>query len=88
MTAYKYLMYGNQVDGARLSSVMCSDRTRGYGHEVEHGKFHQNMRKSFFMNGTGCPERLWSLLLWRYSKSSWTVQSTVGNLLLQKSWMR
>jgi len=22
--------------------------------------------------GTGCPERLWSLLLWRYSKPTWT----------------
>ena len=22
--------------------------------------------------GTGCPERLWSLLLWRYSKLAWT----------------
>ena len=22
--------------------------------------------------GTGCPERLWSLLLWRYSRPTWT----------------
>ena len=22
--------------------------------------------------GTGCPERLWSLLLWRYSRPAWT----------------
>ena len=26
--------------------------------------------------GTGCPGRLWSLLLWRYSRSSWTRSST------------
>jgi len=26
--------------------------------------------------GTGCPGRLWSLLLWRYSRPAWTRSST------------
>lgn len=48
ITVYRYLICGNQMDRARLFSVMCSDRTRGSGHKVEHRKFHQNMGKNFF----------------------------------------
>jgi len=47
--AYKYLRGGRaQEDGARLSPVVPSDRTRGNGHQLKHRKFLLNTRKNFF----------------------------------------
>ena len=44
INAYKYLKGGCQEDGARLFSVVPSDRTRDKGHR----KFCLNMRNNFF----------------------------------------
>ncbi|GAB0206520.1 hypothetical protein GRJ2_003117600 [Grus japonensis] len=48
INAYKYLKHGCLEEGARLFSVVPSDRIRGNGHKLEHGKFHLHMRKNFF----------------------------------------
>jgi len=47
INAYKYLNVGCQEDGAKLFSVVPSDRTRGNGHKLKHRKFRLNM-KNFF----------------------------------------
>ncbi|GAB0182949.1 hypothetical protein GRJ2_000760200 [Grus japonensis] len=48
INAYKYLKGGCLDDEARLFLMVPSDRTRGNGHNLEHRKFHLNMRKNFF----------------------------------------
>jgi len=46
--AYKYLKGGCQEDGAKLFSVVPSNKTMGNGHKLKHRKFRLNMRKNFF----------------------------------------
>jgi len=47
INASKYLKDGCQEDGAKLFSVVPSDRTRANRHKLKHRKFHLNTRKNF-----------------------------------------
>ena len=48
ISTYQYLKSRCQVVGARLFSVVCSNKTRDNGHKLELRKFHLNVRKNFF----------------------------------------
>jgi len=47
INASKYLQGGCQEDGARIFSVVPSNRTKGNGHKLKPRKFQLNMRKNF-----------------------------------------
>ena len=49
INVYRYVRCGRQRDKARLFSVVHSNRTRGNGDKLKHGKFHTNVHKNFFM---------------------------------------
>lgn len=73
---YKYIKGECHEDEVRLFLVITKGKKMGKGYKLEHKRFHLNLRRNFSVRvtdtGTGCPGRLWSLLLWRRSKPTWT----------------
>lgn len=66
-----------------LSAPGLSNGKRGKGQKLIYGKWHLNMRKNVFavqwlISGMGCLQRLWSLPLWRYSR---TLNAILCNVL-------
>lgn len=81
----KYLTRGNGEEGARFLSVVTTNRTRGNEHKQKRFPIWNPIWTLFLLSGwsntgTGCPEKLLSLHLWRYSKPNrtqpWTTCST------------
>lgn len=65
---------------ARLPWAVPRDRMGSNGQKLMHREIHQKWSRTLRLElyceaelstGTGCPERLWSLIPWGYSKSIW-----------------
>lgn len=74
---YEYLNGGCRGERARLFSVVPGDRTRGSGHQLEHGSFLLNIRKHCLTVWVTkslhrLAGRLWGVSPWRPSAAAWT----------------
>lgn len=70
---HKYLKGGSREDGVRPFPAVPRSRTRGYGYKLKHMKFLLKSKEILFYCAlaTGCPQMLWCLHSWKYSKAIW-----------------
>lgn len=77
--SYQCLWIPKGQNSSGWGQTLSSDaqwQNKRHEHKLEHKKFHPNMRKPPLLwewqsTGTGCLERLCSLLLWRHLKCVW-----------------
>jgi len=68
---YKYTKGRNQEDGAEHFLVVPSDWTMGNRHKLKVPSGHEEeLTLRVTSTGTNHPERMWSLLLWRFSRAA------------------
>ena len=88
INVYNYWKRGSEKEGARVFSVVPSDRTRGNGHKLKHRRFPLNIRKhSFHCEGDQALAQVAQgdcgvLHPWRYSKAIWTWSWAIDSRLL------
>uniref|UniRef100_A0A803XQH0 Aldehyde dehydrogenase domain-containing protein n=1 Tax=Meleagris gallopavo TaxID=9103 RepID=A0A803XQH0_MELGA len=70
INAYEYVKGRSQVDGAKLFLMVPSERTRL---KLEQRRFHMKLKKILCCGDERALERLWSLILWRHSRPTWTL---------------
>jgi len=78
VSVYKHLKWGSQVDGvgsfrwwaAVKQGAMSRNWTMGSS-MLKQGR--NSSLSECWSTGTGCPEKLWSHLLWRYSRPVWMI---------------
>ena len=78
INAYKYLKGAYQMDGARLFQwcQVTGQWAMGTTWNTRSSIWTwEELLRGWQSTGTGCPERLWGLLLWRYSKPTCTLCS-------------
>lgn len=94
INTYKYTNGRSQVDGARLFSVVPSNKTRGCGHTLELRTFYTNMREKFCTSrGTEHWNKLPREVVFfsgniHNSPGCLLVWPAVGSLLYQQEWTR
>lgn len=88
---FKYLMAGNEGEGAKFSSLLPSDRTRSNGYKTKKAKIISEHKKALFVfwkwsnTERMSTEKLWSFHLWRYSIAAWTeTWETYSNCLSRR----
>ena len=72
----QYLKGPYKQEGCQVFERVDDSKTRGSGFKLKEGRFKLAIRWMFFIRRVvrcwnSCPERLWMLCPWRYSRTGW-----------------